>query len=71
VSLILPKNFWVRVLGSVVIQLYSGECTPTFPKIGVSPKKVFTFYAGLLMQRSLKVRPVYMPSAPPNPPLIK
>jgi len=28
-----------------------------FPKMGVSPKKVFTFYAGLLilMQRSLEV----------------
>jgi len=24
----LPKNFWPRVLGSVVIQLYDGECTP-------------------------------------------
>jgi len=23
----LPKNFWTRVLGSVVIQLYAGECT--------------------------------------------
>jgi len=25
----LPKNFWTRVLGSVVIQLYAGECTPS------------------------------------------
>jgi len=24
----LPKNFWPRVLGSVVIQLYAVECTP-------------------------------------------
>jgi len=23
------KNFWTRVLGSVVIQLYAGECTPS------------------------------------------
>jgi len=23
----LPKNFWTLVLGSVVIQLYAGECT--------------------------------------------
>jgi len=23
----LPKNSWPRVLGSVVIQLYAGECT--------------------------------------------
>jgi len=26
---IFPKNFWSRVLGSVVIQLYAGECTPS------------------------------------------
>jgi len=25
----LPKNFWTRVLGSVVIQLYAVECTPS------------------------------------------
>jgi len=25
----LPKNFWTRVLGSVVIQLYAGKCTPS------------------------------------------
>jgi len=25
----LPKIFWTRVLGSVVIQLYAGECTPS------------------------------------------
>jgi len=25
----LPKNLWTRVLGSVVIQLYAGECTPS------------------------------------------
>jgi len=25
----LPKNFWTRVLDSVVIQLYAGECTPS------------------------------------------
>jgi len=25
----LPKNCWPRVLGSVVIQLYGGECTPS------------------------------------------
>jgi len=29
VTLTLPKNFWTRVLGSVVIQLYAGECTPS------------------------------------------
>jgi len=23
----LPKNCWTKVLGSVVIQLYAGECT--------------------------------------------
>jgi len=23
------KNCWPRVLGSVVIQLYAGECTPS------------------------------------------
>jgi len=42
-----------------------------FPKMCISPKKVFTFCVGLLMQRSLAVSPGYMPSAPPNPPLIK
>jgi len=45
-----------------------------FPKMGVSPKKVFTFYVGILMQRSLVVSPecIYpLPSAPPNPPLKK
>jgi len=25
----LPENFWPSVLGSVVIQLYAGECTPS------------------------------------------
>jgi len=25
----LPKNCWLRVLGSVVIQLYAGEFTPS------------------------------------------
>jgi len=25
----IPKNCWSRVLGSVVIQLYAGECTPS------------------------------------------
>jgi len=25
----LPKNFWTRVLVAVVIQLYTGECTPS------------------------------------------
>jgi len=25
----LPKNCWPKVLGSVVIQLYVGECTPS------------------------------------------
>jgi len=25
----LPKNFWTRVLGPVVNQLYAGECTPS------------------------------------------
>jgi len=25
----LPKFFWPRILGSVVIQLYTGECTPS------------------------------------------
>jgi len=25
----LPKKCWPRVLGSVVIQLYAGECTPS------------------------------------------
>jgi len=23
------KNSWTRVLGSIVIQLYAGECTPS------------------------------------------
>jgi len=26
---VLPKNSWPRVLGSVGIQLYAGECTPS------------------------------------------
>jgi len=34
-------------------------------------KKVFTFYTGLLVQRSLEVSPGCMPSAPSNLPLIK
>jgi len=25
----LPKKFWTRVLGSVVIQLYASECMPS------------------------------------------
>jgi len=42
-----------------------------FPVNGCFSKTVFTFYAGLLMQRSLEMRPGYMPSASPNLPLIK
>jgi len=39
--------------------------------MGVSPKKKdFTYYAVLLMQRSLEVNPWCMPSALPNPPLM-
>jgi len=34
-------------------------------------KTFFTFYVGLLMQRSLEVNPGCMPSAVPNLPLIK
>jgi len=34
-------------------------------------KKVFTFYAGLLMQRSLEMSPRPMPIALLNPPMIK
>jgi len=41
-----PKSsFFARKLPKVEI----------FPKMGVSPKKVFTFYAGFLMQHSLEV----------------
>jgi len=29
ILVILPKNCWPRVLGSVVIQLYAGECVPS------------------------------------------
>jgi len=25
----MPKKFWTRVLGSVVTQLYAGECMPS------------------------------------------
>jgi len=39
--------------------------------MGVSPKKDFIFYAGLLMQRSFEVSPGCMSSASDNPPLIK
>jgi len=28
----LAKNFWTRVLDSVVIQLYAGECTPSIDR---------------------------------------
>jgi len=35
----LPKNCWPRVLGSVVIQLYAGECTPSMVK-SISPFKI-------------------------------
>jgi len=31
------KNFWPKVLSSVVIQLYVGECTPS----GLSPEDIF------------------------------
>jgi len=36
-----------------------------FPKFSVSPKLVFTFYAGFLMHRSLEVSPGCMLSAGP------
>jgi len=42
-----------------------------FPEMGVSLKKVFTFCAGLLMQRFLEVSPGFIFSASPNSPLIK
>jgi len=29
----LPKNFWPTVLGSVVIQLYAGECTTSVDRV--------------------------------------
>jgi len=25
----LPANFWIRILGSGVIKIYAGECTPS------------------------------------------
>jgi len=55
------------------IGLKSSKKIGIFPEIGTVflHKKVFTFYAGLLVQRSLEVIPVCMPSAPSNPPLIK
>jgi len=28
----LPKNCWPTILGSVVIQLYAGECTPSIDR---------------------------------------
>jgi len=37
----------------------------------VSSKMLLNFIAELLMQRSLAMSPGCMPSAPPNPPLIK
>jgi len=47
-------------------------------KMGIFPenwvflqKKVFTFYARLLVQRSPQVSPGYIPGPPSNPPLIK
>jgi len=38
--------------------------------MGVCPKKIFIFHAGLLMERSLEVSPGCMPSAPPYSPMI-
>jgi len=32
----LPKKFWTRVLGSFVIQLYAGECTPSVDRASTS-----------------------------------
>jgi len=42
-----------------------------FPKMNVSPKKVFTFYSRLSDTALLKVSPGCMPIVPPKPPLIK
>jgi len=32
----LPKNFWARELGSVVIQLYDGEFTLSVCRLGLN-----------------------------------
>jgi len=35
------KNFWTRVLGSVVIQLYAGGCTPSVDRtLGLGLAKI-------------------------------
>jgi len=36
----LPKYFWTRVLGSVVIQLYAGECTSSVDRALINSKVI-------------------------------
>jgi len=36
----LPKNCWRRVLGSVVLRLYVGECTPRVDQANKRGRKV-------------------------------
>jgi len=61
---------WVQSFSHENVLKFS-EKVGIFPKIHVFQKKIFTFYAGLLMHRLIELSPWCMPSAPRNPPLIK
>jgi len=48
----LPKNYWSRLLGSVVIQLYAGDCTPSVDrtyKSGRNRIKMAPLHPGFLI----------------------
>jgi len=53
------KNCWLRVLGSVVIQLYAGECTPSV-KTGhnaeQSRMQIFVFFGNFETKATFRAK---------------
>jgi len=65
----LPKNFWTRVLGSVVIQLYAGERRPSVDRALIAKQRDINtdekFFASLefdffqiQLKFALRIRPL-------------
>jgi len=58
----LPKNFWSIVQGSVVIQLYAGECTPSVDRalmLSVKSREAAELFLKSLVCLYWKSNPVY------------
>jgi len=46
----LPKNCCPRILGSIVIQLYAGECTPSVDRALVVTRFLVSAYYAAVMK---------------------